>query len=410
MSSCCRFCQTPLGEPFLDLGPSPLANAYIKEQKKFDAESFYPLQTFFCQRCHLVQVQEFESPAGIFSDYAYMSSYSSSWLAHSQKFSEDIRSKVELNQKSLVVEVGSNDGYLLQFFKKQGIPVLGVEPAANVAQIATEKGIPTRSVFFGSRTAEELKAENLQADLLIGNNVLAHVPDINSFVRGLKVLLKDTGIISIEFPHLLNLIYENQFDTIYHEHFSYLSLTTVERIFAQHGLTIFDVEELPTHGGSLRIFGCHNDNLQRPVQDRVKILKKREQENGLFDLKVYQEFRLRAHAIKYELLEFLIKAKRSGKKVIGYGAPAKGNTLLNFCGIKPDLLECTVDLNPYKQGSYLPGCRIPIYAPEKIKELKPDYIFILPWNLSKEITTQLKDVKTWGCQFLIAVPQLKVIE
>ncbi len=410
MSSCCRFCQAPLGEPFLDLGPSPLANAYIKEQMKFEAESFYPLQTFFCPRCHLVQVQEFESPAGIFSDYAYMSSYSSSWLAHSQKFSEEIRSKIRLSKDSLVVEVGSNDGYLLQFFKKQGVPVLGIEPASNVAQIANDRGVPTRSVFFGSRSAEDLKTEGLQADLLIGNNVLAHVPDINSFVRGLKVLLKDEGIISIEFPHLLNLIQDNQFDTIYHEHFSYFSLTTVERIFNQHGLTLFDVEELPTHGGSLRIYGCHNNNLKRPIQERVGALKKREESSGLFNLKVYQDFRLRAHEIKYELLEFLIKAKRSGKKVIGYGAPAKGNTLLNFCGIKPDLLQCTVDLNPYKQGSYLPGCRIPIYSPDHIKELKPDYIFILPWNLSTEITAQLREVKQWGCQFLIAVPNVKVIE
>jgi 2-polyprenyl-3-methyl-5-hydroxy-6-metoxy-1,4-benzoquinol methylase len=400
----CRFCSSPLNEVFADLGVSPLANSYLREEQLSNMEPHYPLKAWVCGSCMLVQLEEFESPAGIFSDYAYFSSFSTSWLAHAERYVQEMITRFGFHSKSQVIEIASNDGYLLQYFHAAGVPVLGIEPAANVAQAAIAKGIPSRSVFFGRDTAREL-----EADLLIGNNVYAHVPDLHSFTEGLKIALKPDGLITLEFPHLLRLMDEAQFDTIYHEHFSYLSLMTVQKVFARHGLIVFDVEELSTHGGSLRIYGQHAGNTKREVTSRVEALLAQERVAGLDHLDAYRSFAEKVKRVKCDVLQFLINARREGKTVAGYGAPAKGNTLLNYCGIGPELLSFTVDRSPHKQGHYLPGTRIPIRGPETIGQARPDYVLILPWNLKDEITEQMKEIRSWGGRFVVAIPSLEVL-
>jgi SAM-dependent methyltransferase len=408
MPSKCRFCSNLLKHTFVDLGMSPLSNAYLKLDTINKAEKFYPLHAYVCDNCFLVQLEEFETPDHIFSDYAYFSSYSETWLRHAENYTELMTQRFGLNENSQVIEIASNDGYLLQYFQKQNIPVLGIEPAANVAKVAEEKGIPSLVKFFGVSTAQELVAQGKQADLLLGNNVLAHVPDLNDFVAGMKIVLKPDGILTMEFPHVLQLILQNQFDTIYHEHFSYFSFLTVEKVFATHGLTLFDVEELPTHGGSLRIYGQHNDG-KKPISDRVSKLKTKEIEAGLEQRETYLGFGEQVQATKRHLLSFLIDIKNQGKSVVGYGAPDKGNTLLNYCGIRTDLLDYTVDRSPYKQGLFLPGTHIPIYHPDKIIETKPDYLLILPWNIKDEIIEQMSHIREWGGKFVVPIPQVEVI-
>lgn len=405
----CRFCDHPLNNTFVDLGMSPLSNRFVKKEQLNQSEKFYPLHAYVCESCHLVQLEEFESPEEIFSDYVYFSSYSESWLKHAEAYVNKVCDRFGLNQSSQIIEVASNDGYLLQYFKQKDIPVLGIEPAANVAQIAEEKGIKTVVKFFGQVTATELSSQGNKADLLLGNNVLAHVPDINDFVGGMKTILKPQGIITMEFPHLLNLIVENQFDTIYHEHFSYLSFLTVEKIFASHGLILFDVEEIPTHGGSLRIYAKHNEYDELKISERVTLFKQKEIQAGLNKLETYLQYGEKVKQTKRALLQFLIKAKNEGKSIVGYGAPAKGNTLLNFCGIREDFLDYTVDRSPYKQGLYLPGTHIPVYEPEKIKQTKPDYVLILPWNLQDEIREQMAYIKQWGGKFILPIPSVTVV-
>ena len=405
----CRFCQTPLRHSFCDLGLSPLSNAYLRPEQLKSMEPFFPLHAYVCHECRLVQLEEFESPQTIFSEYAYFSSYSESWLDHAQRYCKAIIPQLNLGGDSLVMEIASNDGYLLQYFRAMGIPVLGIEPAKNVAKVAREKGILTLEKFFGVAAATELVQEGKRPDLLVGNNVLAHVPDINDFVQAMKVLLKPGGTITMEFPHLLRLMGGLQFDTIYHEHFSYFSFETAERIFAAHGLTIFDVEELSTHGGSLRIYARHEDDASRPVGERVDAMRRKELDANLNDLKMYTQFEERVQEVKRRLLEFLIGCKQAGKQIVGYGAPAKGNTLLNYCGVRTDFLDYTVDRNPYKQNRYLPGTHIPIYHPSAIRETKPDYVLILPWNLKDEIVAQHGYIREWGGRFVIPIPEVTVI-
>jgi 2-polyprenyl-3-methyl-5-hydroxy-6-metoxy-1,4-benzoquinol methylase len=405
----CRFCDHTLNQSFCDLGKSPFSNSYLKDMDHARQERSYPLHAYVCDQCYLVQLEEFESPSEIFSDYAYFSSYSDSWLKHSEKYVDQVTRRFGLNPSSHVVEIASNDGYLLQYFVAKNIPVLGIEPAANVAKVAESIGVPSLVKFFGTETAKELVAQGKQADLLLGNNVLAHVPKLNDFVEGMKILLKPNGVITMEFPHLLKLIEENQFDTIYHEHFSYFSLITVERIFAKHGLEIFDVEQLPTHGGSLRIYAKHKEDTSKTVQDSVTKLKKQELERGLNHLDVYREFQKKAIQTKEGLLKFLKKAQEEGKTVVGYGAPAKGNTLLNYCHINQDLIAYTVDRSPHKQGRYLPGTHLPIKGPEAISQTKPDYLLILPWNLKDEIMQQMAHIKSWGGKFVIPLPTVEVL-
>ncbi|MDB5978054.1 MAG: C-methyltransferase [Nevskia sp.] len=406
----CRFCFSELRQSFCDLGMSPLSNAFVDSQRLAESELFFPLHVYVCHECWLVQLPEHESPQQIFDDrYAYFSSYSDSWLAHARRYTEDMAARFGLGAHSLVVEIASNDGYLLQYFGGRGVPALGIEPAENCAIVARGKGVETLTRFFGVSTARELAAQGRHADLLLGNNVLAHVPDINDFVAGLPLLLKPNGVVTMEFPHLLNLIRLNQFDTIYHEHYSYLSLTTVERIFAVHGLVVFDVQQLPTHGGSLRIFARHAANAGEPALPAVTALREAEQEAGLADPAVYGAFGQRVREVKFKLLEFLIGAAREGKKVWGYGAPAKGNTLLNYCGIRGDLIVATVDRSPHKQGKYLPGTHIPIRSPETVSEAKPDYLLILPWNLQEEIATQMAHVRDWGCRFVVPIPDVRIL-
>jgi SAM-dependent methyltransferase len=404
----CLFCAAPLRHTVVDLGMSPLCERYLTAEQLNQMEPFYPLHAYVCEQCFLVQVQEYVSPEAIFTEYAYFSSYSDSWLAHAKAYVEMITVRLGLDSAHQVVELGSNDGYLLQYFLARGIRALGVEPAKNVARVAIAKGVPTVTELFGRPAARELVAKGLQADLLCGANVLAQVPDLNDFVGGMKLLLKPEGIITIEFPHLLRLIAENQFDTIYHEHFSYFSLMTVERIFAAHALTLFDVEELPTHGGSLRIYACHADRAREPVSDRVTDLRAREESAGLCRLDRYASFAEQVHETKRQLLDFLIGAKRKHKRISGYGAPGKGNTLLNYCGIGSDFLDYTVDRNPYKQGKFLPGTHIAIHPPEKIRETRPDYVLILPWNLKDEVMEQLSYIRSWGGQFVVPIPDVKV--
>jgi SAM-dependent methyltransferase len=373
-------------------------------------EKFFTLHAFVCEKCWLVQLDEFASPEEIFADdYAYYSSYSTSWLEHASRYADKMVDEFSFDENSLVAEIASNDGYLLQWFVQKNIPVLGIEPAANCAEAARKKGVRTEVRFFGIETAKALSEKYRKADLLLGNNVLAHVPDINDFVGGMKILLADGGVITMEFPHLQRLIEENQFDTIYHEHFSYLSFTTVNEIFAHHGITLFHVEELPTHGGSIRIFGRHTEDESKPVRTSVTKLLSREENLGFKTLDFYSRFEEQVKETKRKLIEFLIQAKREGKTVVGYGAPGKGNTLLNYCGIRTDFLDYTVDRSPHKQGNFLPGTRIPIHPPEKIAETKPDYILILPWNLKKEIIAQMAYVKEWGARFVIPIPEVTIL-
>jgi SAM-dependent methyltransferase len=407
--SSCRFCGQSLVRTFVDLGMSPLCESFLSGEQLNQMEPFYPLHVFVCEKCLLVQLKQYVSPENIFTEYAYFSSYSDSWLQHAKAYTDMIVERFKIGKQSQVVELASNDGYLLQYFVEKGISVLGVEPAANVAKAAIKKDIPTVVKFFGTKTAQELSAEKGKADLLLGNNVLAHVPDLNDFVAGMKILLKPDGLITMEFPHLIKLIEENQFDTIYHEHFSYFSFATVEKVFAAHGLTLFDVEELPTHGGSLRIYARHSEDSGKSVTQRVIDLRAREEAAGFARLKTYLCFAKKVEETKRNLLKFLIKAKQQGKSIAGYGAPGKGNTLLNYCGIRTDFIDYTVDRNPYKHGKYTPGTHIPIYDPNRIRETKPDYIFILPWNLKTEITKQLAYVREWGAQFVVPIPEVAIL-
>jgi 2-polyprenyl-3-methyl-5-hydroxy-6-metoxy-1,4-benzoquinol methylase len=372
-------------------------------------EPFYPLHVYICENCYLVQLPEFQSPEKIFRDYAYFSSYSETWLNHAKVYAQLMIDRFGFTTKSHVIEIASNDGYLLRYFKEKNIPVLGVEPAHNVAQVATAAGIPTMVKFFSVETAKELVNDGKQADLLVGNNVLAHVPDLNDFVEGMKIVLKPRGVITMEFPHLMRLMEENLFDTIYHEHFSYFSLITVEKVFSAHGLTLFDVEELSTHGGSLRIYACHTEDTSKPIDKRISELRDREKNAGFRNMDHYLSFADRVRETKRNILDFLIRVKREKKSIVGYGAPAKGNTLLNYCGVSTDFIDYTVDRNPHKQGHYLPGSHIPIYSPNKIKDTKPDYLLILPWNLKGEIMGQMFYVRDWGCKFLLLIPDVEVI-
>ena len=405
----CRFCGAGLSYTLVDLGMSPLCESYLDVGQLNRMEPFYPLRTYVCEDCYLVQLEEYVSPENIFTEYAYYSSYSDAWLQHAEAYTELMVQNYGLDIDSSVVELASNDGYLLQYFLGKGIPVLGIEPALNVAKVAVEKGIPTRMEFFGRECANRLVSEGIRADLLIGNNVLAQVPNLNDFIGGMKILLSPNGVITMEFPHLVMLIDNNQFDTIYHEHFSYFSFTTVQTILSSHGLTLFDVEELPTHGGSLRIFACHEQDGSRRIHERVANLSAREQQVGIKDLSYYAAFDKRVQETKRKLLRFLINARESGKTVVGYGAPGKGNTLLNYCGIRSDLLEFTVDRNPYKQGKFTPGTHIPIYHPDMIRKFRPDYLLILPWNFKDEIMSQMSDVRAWGGQFVVPIPEVEII-
>lgn len=407
----CRFCSNELEYSVVDLGMSPLCQKHVKPENANEMEKFYPLHAYVCQNCWLVQLEEFATPDEIFADeYAYFSSYSDSWLEHVKQYTDRMVERFGFNQNSLVVEIASNDGYLLQWFDGKGIPVLGIDPAANVATVAREKGVRTEVEFFSKDTALKLSQKYGEADLLLGNNVLAHVPDINDFVAGMKEMLAPNGVITMEFPHLQRLMEQNQFDTIYHEHFSYLSFVAVNRIFAHHGITLFDVEELPTHGGSLRIYGRHTSDSEKEVTENVKELLQREVDLGFETLEYYTTFEEKVKETKRKLLAFLIEAKRKGKNIVGYGAPGKGNTLLNYCGIRTDFIDYTVDRSPHKQGNYLPGTRIPILHPDVIKETKPDYVLILPWNLKDEIINQHSYIREWGGKFVVPIPELKVID
>ncbi len=394
----------------MDLGALPLANSYLEPEDLGRAEPFYPLRVYVCGECLLVQLPEEERPEAIFSDYAYFSSYSDSWLRHAKTYAEAMIERFGFGPGTQAIEIASNDGYLLRWLKEKGIPVLGIEPAGNVAAAAQAAGIPTIVKFFGAATARELVAEGKRADLLVGNNVLAHVPGLNDFVAGLKILLAPSGVLTMEFPHLLRLMAEDQFDTIYHEHYSYFSFTTARKVFAAHGLTLFDVEELPTHGGSLRIYARHEEDASKPVGERVADLLAREEAAGLGTLEIYRSFGERVQRVKWGLLRFLIESKEAGKSIAGYGAPAKGNTLLNYCGIRTDFLDYTVDRSPHKQGRYLPGVRIPIHGPDRLRETRPDYVLILPWNLKEEIVEQMADVRSWGGRFVVAIPEVEILE
>jgi SAM-dependent methyltransferase len=407
----CRFCDTPLRHLFLSLGASPLSNSYLSMDDLHRMEPYYPLDVYVCENCLLVQLDEFEKTEDIFhAGYAYFSSYSDSWLKHCERYVEMMVQRFGLNEKTFVVEIASNDGYLLQYFKGHNIPILGIEPAANTARVAQENGIPTEVTFFDQVYAENMRQKGQQADLIIGNNVLAHNPNLNDFVKGLKIALKADGLITMEFPHLARLMEENQFDTIYHEHFSYFSFLAVERIFREHGLTIFDVEELPTHGGSLRIYAAHDEDQSKFLSPLVAELKARELNDGYGSIDHYLTFHQKVQSVKRNLLQLLIGLKNEGKKIVGYGAPAKGNTLLNYCGIRTDFLDYTVDRSPHKQNCYLPGSRIPIKHPDQIREDRPDYVLILPWNIKEEIILQMDHIKEWGGRFIVPIPDAHIIE
>jgi 2-polyprenyl-3-methyl-5-hydroxy-6-metoxy-1,4-benzoquinol methylase len=406
----CRFCKAELEHVFIDLVNSPPSNSFLTKEQLNEPEVFYPLKVYTCHQCFLVQVDEYKKSDDIFnSDYVYFSSYSTTWLEHARRYTEKMIERFHYSSQSKVVEIASNDGYLLQYFHQKNIPVLGIEPTANTAKIAIEKGIDTVVDFFGVRLAKELKAKGIEADLLLGNNVLAHVPDIVDFVGGMKILLKADGVITMEFPHLIQLIDNNQFDTIYHEHFSYLSFYTVREIFASQGLELFDVEELPTHGGSLRIYAKHKEDISKPVSSNVKALLQKENAKGITELSYYNNFGEKALRVKLGLLSFLIEQKRNGKQVAAYGAAAKGNTLLNYCGVKNDLVEFVVDANPNKQNKYLPASHIPVVNEAYLKTNKPDYVLILPWNLKDEIMSQLNYIKDWGGQFVLPIPRLTIV-
>lgn len=406
----CRFCGAALTLSFADLGMTPLCQKHVKPSQLNDAETFYPLHALVCTSCWLVQLGEYATPEEIFAqEYAYFSSYSDTWLKHARDYADMMRVRLGLNGKSLVAEIASNDGYLLKNFVAAGVPVLGIEPAANCAEAAMKIGVRSVVEFFGTATAHSLCAQYGQADLVLGNNVLAHVPDLNDFVGGMRVMLKPAGVITMEFPHLMQLVEHNQFDTIYHEHFSYFSFTTVEKVFAAHGITLFDVEELSTHGGSLRIFGRHRGH-PLPVHDRVLDLKRREEKWGVAKPDIYRSFDEKVKETKRAILSFLIDVRRAGKVVVGYGAPGKGNTLLNYCGIRTDFLDYTVDRSPHKQNTYTPGTHIPIFSPERIRETRPDYVFILPWNLKDEIMQQMSYIREWGGRFVVPIPEVRVYE
>jgi 2-polyprenyl-3-methyl-5-hydroxy-6-metoxy-1,4-benzoquinol methylase len=404
----CRFCDNALEYTFVDLGISPLANAYIKAEQINQMERFYPLRVYVCQQCYLVQLPVFQSSEEIFSDYAYFSSFSDSWLQHAKDYTDLMIDRFGFDIESQVIEIASNDGYLLQYFREKEIPVLGIEPAKNVAKAAQKAGIQTFEKFFGCQTAIELTREGTYADLLIGNNVLAHVPDIKDFVKGMKIILKPHGVITVEFPHLMKLIAENQFDTIYHEHFSYFSFTIVNQIFDKHGLTIFDVDELSTHGGSLRIYARHAEDISKRITENVRVLLESEAAMGVENLEFYLAFNQKVQSTKRSILEFMVRIKNKGKTLAGYGAPAKGNTLLNYCGIRTDFIEYTVDRSPHKQGHFLPGTHIPIHHPNKIIETQPDYVVILPWNLKNEIMSQMAHIRDWNGKFVTLIPEVKI--
>jgi hypothetical protein len=404
----CRFCDTRLQHTFVDLGMSPLCETFLRSDQLDAMEPFYPLHVKVCHRCFLVQLEAYVGGEAIFTEYAYYSSYSDTWLAHAKRYTEHMISQLQLTSQSHVVEIASNDGYLLQYFVAAGIPALGIEPAANVANVAEKKGVPTLVKFFGRQTARELVAQGRRADLLLGNNVLAQVPDLNDFVAGMKILLAPGGVITIEFPHLMRLVAENQFDTIYHEHYSNFSFVTTREHFAAHGLILFDVEELPTHGGSLRIYARHSDEDTKPLTKRAAQLLAREEAAGLRGLAYYDSFAERVREAKRKLLEFLVAAKRDGKSVAAYGAPGKGNTLLNYCGIRTDFVDYAVDRNPYKHGRFTPGTHIPIFPPERLRETRPDYVLILPWNLKDEIMAQHSYIREWGGQFVVPIPEARV--
>jgi SAM-dependent methyltransferase len=404
----CRFCNAALEHTFVDLGMSPLCESYVSAEHFNEMEAFYPLHVYVCEKCFLVQLEEFVSPQHIFSEYAYFSSYADSWVAHARRYAELMIERFGLTSASRVVEVASNDGYLLQHFVAKGISSLGIEPAGNVAKVAEQKGVPTIVEFFGVALAKKLAAEGRQADVIAANNVLAQVPDLNDFVGGFKILLRTGGVLTIEIPHLMRLMEENQFDTIYHEHFSYFSFIAASRILAAHGLRIFDVDEIPTHGGSLRLYCCHDDDESKPTTAAAQELHRREDAAGFTSLARYENFTRQVEETKRKILSFLIAAKNDAKTVAGYGAPGKGNTLLNYCGIRTDFLDYTVDRNPYKQGKFLPGTRIPIFGPEKIRETKPDYLFILPWNFKDEIMEQCAYIKEWGGKFVVPIPAARV--
>lgn len=406
----CRFCHTELEHTFIDLGMSPLCESFLTAGQLNRMEAFYPLKVYICANCFLVQLEEYVSPDEIFTEYAYFSSYSDTWLQHAQNYTNLMIERFKLGKQHRVIEIASNDGYLLQYFVEHGIPVTGIEPAKNVAKVAVDKGITTIVDFFGVKLAEKMAGEGTKADLLLGNNVLAQVPDINDFVGGMKTLLKPKGIITMEFPHLMRLVEGNQFDTIYHEHFSYFSLMAVEKIFSAHGITLFDVEELTTHGGSIRIYGRHAEDTNRSVTKRFQKLKDREVQAGYNGMQIYAAFADKVTETKRKLLRILIDIKQQGKTIVGYGAPGKGNTLLNYCGIRADFLDYTVDRNPYKHGRFTPGTHIEIYPPDKIQNDRPDFIFVLPWNLKTEIVRQLSFIKEWGGKFIVPIPEAKVID
>lgn len=405
----CRFCGTPLIYEMVDLGMSPLCESNLRADQLNHMEPFYPLKVWICNNCFLAQLEEYVSPEEIFSEYGYFSSFSDSWLQHAKNYTELMIDRFKLDTKCQVIEIASNDGYLLQYFAEKGIPIHGVEPAKNIAAAAIEKGIPTISEFFGVKLANKMKKNGLQADLLLGNNVLAHVPDINDFVGGMKIVLKANGVITMEFPHLMRLVEGNQYDTIYHEHFSYLSLLAVDKIFRAHELTVFDVDEIETHGGSLRIYARHANEENVEVSSRVGALIDREIQAGYDKIQTYVTFSETVKKTKWKLLEILIDIKLKGKRIVGYGAPGKGNTLLNYCGIRSDFLDYTVDRNPYKHGRYTAGTHIEIMPPEKIDSDRPDYVLILPWNLKDEIIRQLSYIKEWGGKFIVPIPEAEII-
>lgn len=405
----CRFCDHELTHEFINLVNAPLSNSFLTKDELNEPEVFYPLKLHVCENCFLVQIDEYKKSDGIFNkDYAYFSSFSTSGLEHARKYVDVITNRLRLNTESHVMEIASNDGYLLQYFLEKQIPCLGIEPSANTAQAAREKGIETLEEFFGVSLAERLAQEGKKADLIIGNNVLAHVPDVNDFVAGLKIVLKDNGVITLEFPHLMQLIEQNQFDTIYHEHFSYFSFSTAKLIFEKHGLELFDVEQISTHGGSLRIYGKHKEDASKNISPNVTALLHEEKVKGMRTTEYYDGFQNKADKVKYDLVDFLIKQKKAGKKVVAYGAAAKGNTLLNYCGVKKDLFEFVVDASPHKQGKFLPGSHIPVVKEDRIKSMKPDYVLILPWNIKDEITEQLSYIRKWGGKFVVAVPDLNI--
>ncbi len=406
----CRFCKNPLTDVFIDLINSPASNSFLTKDELNEPEVFFPLKVYTCNKCFLVQVDEYKKSDAIFdNNYVYFSSFSTSWLEHAKKYTDIVTDRFKLNDSSLVIEIASNDGYLLQYFKQKNIPALGIEPTANTAEAAKAKGIDSIIDFFGVRLAKDLAANNKKADLLLGNNVLAHVPDIVDFVGGMKVALKQNGVITMEFPHLMQLVDNNQFDTIYHEHFSYLSFYTVKQIFESQGLEMFDVEEIPTHGGSLRIYAKHKEDNTKEISENVKKLIDQEITKGLNTLSYYNNFQQKATKVKLGITEFLIDQKKAGKTVAAYGAAAKGNTLLNYCGIKNDLIDFVVDANPHKQNKFLPASHIPVVAESHLKQQKPDYVIILPWNLKSEITKQLSYIKDWGGKFVIAIPELEIL-